>query len=119
MVSSDVLISVSILLYLRFPIFIIGMVLCAASKDPETGVEKVEFVDPPADAAIGELIVGEGLTNKALAPNQVDKKKIFEAVGANLRVDGNGIAMWKDLKLVTADTSSTCSTPTIRNAELR
>ena len=95
------------------------MVLCAASKDEVTGIEKVEFVDPPPGAAIGELIIGEGLTNKALAPNQVDKKKIFEAVGANLKVNEDGVAMWKELKLITAESQLTCSTPTIRNAELR
>ena len=97
-----------------------GMVLCAAKKDEATGAEKVEFVDPPADAAIGERLVGDGLKiHDPLSAKQCDKKKAFEQVAADLRVNAEGVAMWKDLNLVAAESRGISSTPTIRDAVLR
>mmetsp|Transcript_23037 Transcript_23037/g.52731 ORF Transcript_23037/g.52731 Transcript_23037/m.52731 type:complete len:225 (-) Transcript_23037:355-1029(-) len=52
-----------------------GMVLCAASTNPD-GSEKVEFVEPPEGAAIGEIITFEGLPNpQPLSPSQSKKRK--------------------------------------------
>jgi aminoacyl tRNA synthase complex-interacting multifunctional protein 1 len=96
-----------------------GMVLCAAKKNEETGVETVEFVDPPESAAIGERVIGEGLTNAAISPSQVDKKKAFEVIGADLRVDNNGVAHWKNIRLLTADTKLPSVAPTLRDAVVR
>jgi len=96
-----------------------GMVLCAAKSDGEGG-EKVEFIDPPADAAVGERIVGEGLKlHDPLSAKQCDKKKAFEAVAADLCVDANGIAVWKDIKLVAVNSKGTSSAPTLRDAAAR
>jgi aminoacyl tRNA synthase complex-interacting multifunctional protein 1 len=96
-----------------------GMVLCAAKSDGQGG-EKVEFIDPPADAKVGERIVGEGLKlHEPLPAKQCDKKKAFEIVAADLRVDADGIAVWKDIKLVTVNSKGTSSAPTLRDAVAR
>lgn len=51
----------------------------------------MEFIDPPASSKPGDRIVGTGLAPSApLAPNAVDKKKVWELVSAGLRVDEQG-----------------------------
>ena len=47
-----------------------GMVLCAVNQN-EDGSETVEFVEPPADAAVGEKITYEGLTGEPASTSQV------------------------------------------------
>ncbi|GLE10422.1 hypothetical protein PINS_up022523 [Pythium insidiosum] len=71
-----------------------GMVMCAAVPT-EDGKEKVAFVEPPADAAIGERIVFEGLTGEPFTPAQVEKKKVLVNIGEDMKTDANGIATWK------------------------
>eukprot|EP00595_Chromulina_sp_UTEXLB2642_P002295 CAMPEP_0196765220 /NCGR_PEP_ID=MMETSP1095-20130614/7839_1 /TAXON_ID=96789 ORGANISM="Chromulina nebulosa, Strain UTEXLB2642" /NCGR_SAMPLE_ID=MMETSP1095 /ASSEMBLY_ACC=CAM_ASM_000446 /LENGTH=83 /DNA_ID=CAMNT_0042122905 /DNA_START=420 /DNA_END=668 /DNA_ORIENTATION=+ len=80
------------------------MVLCAVKTD-ENGNEKVEFIDPPADAKPGDRVIGEGLDGDPWTPNQIDKQKAFETIAANLLVDDNGIAKWSNYRLVTKDGS--------------
>lgn len=93
-----------------------GMVLCASSQLPD-GSTKVEFVDPPADAKPGDRIVGEGLPlSEPLTASKCDKTKAFEVIGAELRVDANGIAHWQQHRLVCASGGEPCSTPTVRDA---
>ena len=53
-----------------------GMVLCAVHK-LEDGSEKVEFVDPPSEAAVGDRISGEGLTGTTLSASQVRTQCYF------------------------------------------
>lgn len=77
-----------------------GMVLCAAKAD-ETGHEKVELLEPPADAKPGDRVTGEAFTAPPASAKQCDKHKIFEQIGADLRVDENGVFRWKDVVLVT------------------
>ena len=116
-----------------------GMVLCAAKVD-SNGVEKVEFIDPPADAKPGDrvfgLTLGEGgafseasSVSPPLSQKQCDKRKVFEVVAESLRVDSNGVATWKDMQLVVALASSAepsaaplftpCTAPTVRDACIR
>eukprot|EP01035_Chromulina_nebulosa_P002386 gene2386-3226_t len=94
-----------------------GMVLCAVKTD-ENGIEKVEFIDPPADAKPGDRVIGEGLDGETWTPNQIDKQKAFETIAANLVVDENGIAKWSNYRLVTKD-GSLLTAPTIRNGIMR
>lgn len=97
-----------------------GMVLCAAKPNANGEGEKVEFIDPPADAAIGERIVGEGLKlHDPLSAKQCDKKKAFETVANDLKVDADGIAVWGDVKLITVNSKGTSSAPTLRDAVAR
>ena len=88
-----------------------AMVLCASSdKDTENG--RVEFVDPPADALPGELITVEGFSG------QHDEKntKVWSEVQADLRVDSNGIACYKNVPLKVGGDQLTAKT--LRDAPL-
>jgi len=56
-----------------------GMVLCASQGD------KVQFIQPPADAPLGEVVQYEGLPEVIPASGaQVDKKKMFQAVAEKM-----------------------------------
>ena len=48
-----------------------GMVLCATTAEG-----KVEFVEPPEGAALGERVTFEGHSGAAAEPNRVEKKKV-------------------------------------------
>lgn len=101
-----------------------GMVLCAATADPShPSGEKVEFVDPPSGAKPGDRIVGEGLTHyDSLPASQVEKQKIWEKIGANLRVDENGVATWNGARLVVEGLegdAAISSAPTVKAAPIR
>jgi hypothetical protein len=64
-----------------------------AKKKDEGG--KVVFVDPPADAEIGErVILCKGFEGDPASENQVGKKKILDKVLPDLRTDDNGLAMY-------------------------
>jgi aminoacyl tRNA synthase complex-interacting multifunctional protein 1 len=95
-----------------------GMVLCA-STTLEDGTNKVEFVDPPVIAKPGDRIIGEGLTAEALTMSQCDKKKAFEVLAADLKVDADGFATWKGIKLVTANSGEVCTVPTLRDCHIK
>uniref|UniRef100_A0A7S2RCB4 tRNA-binding domain-containing protein n=1 Tax=Mucochytrium quahogii TaxID=96639 RepID=A0A7S2RCB4_9STRA len=72
-----------------------GMVLCASSE----GKGKVELVDPPSGSKVGERVTFsdiEGGPYTPLAPNQVAKKKVFEACAPNLKTNENCQAYWMD-----------------------
>ena len=73
-----------------------GMVLCASSDDGS----KVVFVDPPADAAIGERVMVEGFDGEPATENQVIKKKMLDAIFPDLRTDGSGVASYKGVPLM-------------------
>ena len=96
-----------------------GMVLCAAKTDPVTGVEQVEFVDPPASALPGDRVSCEGFASAPLTASQVEKQKAFEMVGAKLKVNEQGVACWNDLPLIVLKTGEGCFAPTLRDAIVR
>jgi methionine--tRNA ligase beta chain len=75
-----------------------GMVLAAKSEDGA----KVELVDPPADAAIGERVFVEGLSGEPVSSTQVKKKKIWEAVAKDLRTGEDGVVTWGGKAIMTA-----------------
>ena len=94
-----------------------GMVLCAAAVQPD-GTEKVEFVEPPADAAVGEVVQFEGLPPpQPWAPNAVDKKKVLAAVAPDLVTSSDGTATWKGHVFMTS--VGPCKAPTLFNAVMR
>jgi aminoacyl tRNA synthase complex-interacting multifunctional protein 1 len=74
-----------------------GMVLCATSADG-----KVQLVNPPADARVGERITVSGYEGEPATENQVIKKKILEAVFPDLKTDDNGLASYKGQPLMTS-----------------
>lgn len=87
-----------------------GMVLCASGSDGS-----VKFVEPPADAAIGERIMVEGFDGEPATENQVIKKKMLEAIFPDLKTNASGIACYKGIPLSTS--AGPCQ-PTIANAEV-
>ena len=83
-----------------------GMVLCSKNGD------KCEFVDPPAGAVIGERLMIDGLTGEPAKPNQVKKKKMWEAVAVDLKTNADRVACWQG-KPLKCKNGGVCTTPTI------
>jgi aminoacyl tRNA synthase complex-interacting multifunctional protein 1 len=94
-----------------------GMVLCAAEALPD-GQERVEFVEPPADAAIGQVVTFDGLpAPQPLPPNQVEKKKVFAACCPGMKTTSECVAVWNGHAFMT--TEGPCKTRSIANGVLR
>lgn len=87
-----------------------GMVLCAAGSDGT-----VKFVEPPADAEIGERVMVDGYDGEPATENQVIKKKMLDAIFPELKTDASGIASYKGVPLSTS--AGPCQ-PTLPNAEV-
>ncbi|GFH47340.1 phenylalanyl-tRNA synthetase alpha chain [Chaetoceros tenuissimus] len=68
-----------------------GMVMCAASEDGS----KVEFIEPPADAKIGERVMIEGFDGEPATENQVIKKKMLDKIFPDLSTNSEGVATYK------------------------
>jgi aminoacyl tRNA synthase complex-interacting multifunctional protein 1 len=102
-----------------------GMVLCAAAaaaaKKPDAdagAAEHVEFVEPPLDAAIGEVVSFQGLPPpQPLAPSQVEKKKVFAACCPGMATTDDCVAVWNGHTFLTS--AGPCKTRTIANGVLR
>jgi methionine--tRNA ligase beta chain len=87
-----------------------GMVLCAQDGD------KVEFVEPPPSAVIGERIIVDGMSGEPEAnPNRVKKKKMWEAVAKDLVTNSEKVVCWDGAPLVTPS-GDLCTCPTISNS---
>lgn len=77
------------------------MVLCASNAD-HTAVEPLA---PPAGAPVGERVwFGEAGAEQGEAanPNQVQKKKLWEAVQPLLRTDGGCVAAFDGQPMLTS-----------------
>lgn len=93
-----------------------GMVLCAAETQ-EDGSEKVEFVEPPEGAPLGELVTFEGLPPpEPFSPAQVEKKKVFMACLEGMKTTEAGIAAWNGHAFMTSSGPCKC---TIKRGALR
>lgn len=88
-----------------------GMVLCA-----KVGEDKVEFVDVPKDAAVGERVFVEGLSGEPAKDTIVKKKKLFENMQMDLKTDANKIACWQGKPVMTS--AGPCTAPTLANATI-
>jgi len=94
-----------------------GMVLCAAETN-EDGSEKVEFVEPPPDAKIGEVITFEGLpTPEPLSGAQIEKKKVWQACAEGMKTTSDGVAAWNGHAFMTS--AGPCKSSTIKNGPMR
>ena len=94
-----------------------GMVLCAAEKK-EDGSEKVEFVEPPEGAELGEVITFEGLpTPEPFSGAQVEKKKVFQACADGMKTTEDGTAAWNGHVFMTS--AGPCKSKTIKNGPMR
>ena len=94
-----------------------GMVLCAAAPK-EDGSEKVEFVEPPAEAPIGEVVTFEGLPKPfPISGAQVEKKKVFATCLEGLKTTDDCTAVWNGHTFMTS--AGPCKAKTIQNGVLR
>eukprot|EP01039_Chlorochromonas_danica_P007114 gene7114-7866_t len=94
-----------------------GMVLCASHHEGE--VNRVEFIDPPANSKPGDRILGEGLpVVEPLSASKADKTKAWDLLAVDLQVNDKGEACWKQTRLVTA-AGETCTAPTLKNVPVR
>jgi aminoacyl tRNA synthase complex-interacting multifunctional protein 1 len=84
-----------------------GMVLCACKYgDAEDGSDDVvEFVIPHEDSNIGDRVLCEGYENgEPATENAVIKKKMLKAIFPDLKINNDGIAVYKDKPLFTTTT---------------
>ena len=90
-----------------------GMVLCACQYGGEAAdgsEDVVEFVIPHTDAKIGDRVFCEGYENNG-APepateNAVIKKKMLKVIFPDLKINMDGIAVYKDQPLYTTTLST-------------
>jgi methionine--tRNA ligase beta chain len=74
-----------------------GMVMCVSSAEG-----KVQFLEPPAGAAIGERITVAGFDGEPATENHVIKKKMLETIFPDLQTNADGIACYKGVPLLTS-----------------
>lgn len=93
------------------------MVLCAAQTD-ESGNEKVEFIEPPEGAELGETITFEGLPPpEPFSGAQVEKKKVFAACIEGMKTTEDGVAAWNGHAFLTS--AGPCRSKTIKGGCMR
>lgn len=87
-----------------------AMVLCASTS------EKVELVEPPLGAAVGERVTFSGFDGE---PDDVlnPKKKIWETLQVDLHTDKDLIACYKDLPFTTS--AGVCKVKSIPDGTIR
>jgi aminoacyl tRNA synthase complex-interacting multifunctional protein 1 len=70
-----------------------AMVMCASTP------EKVEVMDPPPGAVPGDVVSCEGFTRSPDLPFMNPKKKVFETVAPDLKVNGDFVGTYKGAQL--------------------
>ena len=94
-----------------------GMVLCAA-ETKDDGSEKVEFIEPPEGAKLGEIITFEGLPPpEPFSGAQVEKKKVFQACAGGMQTNEDGVATWNGHSFLTS--AGPCKSTSIKNGAMR
>lgn len=68
-----------------------GMVLCASDE----AHERVEFIEPPADAKVGERVFISSESGDPLSAAQLKKQKVWEKASVDLLTDEQGVATYK------------------------
>ncbi|RZC78972.1 hypothetical protein C5167_003298 [Papaver somniferum] len=89
----------------------LAMVLAASNEDHS----KVELVDPPSSAAVGERVTFpgfEGVPDDVLNP----KKKVWETLQVDLKTDPELVARYKDVPLTTS--AGVCKVLSISNGTI-
>jgi methionine--tRNA ligase beta chain len=88
-----------------------GMVMCAATEDGG----KVQFVEPPEGAAIGDRVTVAGYDGEPATENQIIKKKMLDEIFPDLKTDASGVATYKGVPLSTS--AGPCK-PSLPNASV-
>ncbi|KAJ3703440.1 hypothetical protein LUZ61_007145 [Rhynchospora tenuis] len=89
-----------------------AMVLAASGKDHI----KVELVEPPASAKIGERVTFPGYSGEPDGMLNA-KSKVWEKVQADLHTDAHLVASYKDVPFTTS--AGVCKVASITNGEIR
>ncbi|XP_031262295.1 probable methionine--tRNA ligase [Pistacia vera] len=89
-----------------------AMILCASSSDHT----KVELVEPPKSAKIGERVTFPGFEGE---PDDVlnPKKKVWETVQVDLHTDAQLVAHYKDIPFTTS--AGVCTVSSIQSGSIR
>ncbi|XWS13387.1 hypothetical protein CRYUN_Cryun36dG0033400 [Craigia yunnanensis] len=89
-----------------------AMVLAASNSDHS----KVELVEPPKSATVGERVTFPGFTGE---PDDVlnPKKKVWETLQEDLHSDANLVGCYKDIPLTTS--AGVCKVSSISNGSIR
>ncbi|XP_071706098.1 probable methionine--tRNA ligase [Rutidosis leptorrhynchoides] len=89
-----------------------AMVLCASTSDHT----KVELVEPPASAVIGERVTFSGFSGE---PDDIlnPKKKVWETLQLDLHTDKDLVACFKDLPFNTS--AGVCKVSSISDGSIR
>lgn len=97
-----------------------GMVLAAKETkgSEEEQAPAVELVCPPAGSVVGERVFLRGYEDAGpgLAPVQVKRLKVWEAVMPDLRTDDEGVACWREMPLLTS--AGSCTVSRLRGAPI-
>ncbi|CAL4938253.1 unnamed protein product [Urochloa decumbens] len=89
-----------------------AMVLAASNEDHT----KVELVEPPESAAVGERVTFAGYSGEPEA-SLSGKSKTWEKLAAELHSNGELVACYKDVPFTTS--AGVCKVKTIANGEIR
>ena len=93
-----------------------GMVLCAA--ETVDGKERVEFVEPPESAPLGEVVSFTGLPSPTpFSASQVEKKKIFAACMGGMKTNDNCEGTYNGAVFMTS--AGACKAKTIKGGVMR
>lgn len=89
-----------------------GMIMCGSSP------EKVEIINLPAGASIGDKVTVPGYDG---APDVLlnPKKKIWEQVQPDLKIDENGVATYKGSAWKVGNIETKCTVPSMRNTGIK
>lgn len=80
-----------------------GMIMCAKSED------KMELLVPPASASPGDLVYCEGYDRTPVETPR-DKKKLYDPLAEDLRINDSLIACYKDAALYVPDKGNILAT---------
>ena len=99
-----------------------GMVLCAAQsiimEEDGSSSERVEFIEPPPEALVGEVIHFEGLPPpQPWSASQVEKKKVFPTCAEHMETTDDCLAAWKGHVFLTS--AGPCRAKTISKGVMR
>eukprot|EP00536_Pseudo-nitzschia_multiseries_P008970 jgi/Psemu1/306177/fgenesh1_kg.239_\ len=99
-----------------------GMVLCAVKEGAaEDGSEDtVELLCPPESAVPGDRVVCAGYEGEPATENQVIKKKMLNAIFPDLKVNSEGVAVYKDVPLTIGggDEAALCTSGSLKDAPI-
>ena len=90
-----------------------AMVLCASNADHS----QVELLVPPEGCEVGERVTFEGHPGEPFAPNQVAKKKVWEAVAPHLTTTDAKVAVYQGVPFGTS--KGPCTAATIAGGSIR